>query len=228
MKRVLITGGTKGIGLATVQKFIHNSFEVIVIARDFSSFHLDAKQVAFDLTQYQKIPQLIKNIGNIDILINNAGLMNALPFDQYPNDKMEDILAINIKTPVTLIKEVAPYMISQKKGRIVNVASIAGEIGHPDIWYGITKAGVINMTKSFAKQLGSYGIVINAVAPGPVETDMLNTIPEDRKNSIKKTVYTNRFAQPQEIAETIFWLATEAPEYINGVTIDINNGAFPR
>ena len=89
-------------------------------------------------------------------------------------------------------------------------------------------AGLINMTKSFAKLLGPQGIVVNAVAAGPVATDMLAIIPEPRKKAIKEAVYTGRFAEPEEVAETMFWLATDCPEYINGTCVDINNGAFPR
>lgn len=228
MKRALITGGNKGIGLATTRKFLENNFEVIVVARDFSAFDLSAEKIEFDLADYKAIPELAKKIGHIDVLVNNAGMMNALAYNNYPDEKMDVMLALNIKTPVALIREFAPSMIQQKAGRIVNMASIAGEIGHPDVWYGITKAGVINMTKSFAKQLGGDGIVVNAIAPGPVETDMLNTIPEARKEAIKKAVYTGRFAKPEEVADTIYWLATDCPEYINGITIDMNNGAFPR
>ena len=138
------------------------------------------------------------------------------------------MLALNIKAPVALITAVAEGMIKRGGGRIVNNASIAGQIGHPDIWYGITKAGLINATKSFAKELGGKGIVINAVAAGPVETEMLAVIPEARKAAIRKAVYTGRFAYAEEVARTIVWLATESPEYINGSCIDLNNGAFPR
>ena len=116
----------------------------------------------------------------------------------------------------------------KKKGRIVNVASVAGYTGHPDIWYGISKAGIINVTKSFAKILAPYNIVVNAVAPGPAETDMLNVIPEKRKEFMKNSTYTNRFAKAGEVADTIYWLAAESPEYINGTCIDINNGSMPR
>jgi 3-oxoacyl-[acyl-carrier protein] reductase len=84
------------------------------------------------------------------------------------------------------------------------------------------------MTKSFAKLLGPQGIVVNAVAAGPVETDMLAIIPEPRKKAIKEAVFTGRFAYPEEVAEAMFWLATDCPEYINGTCLDINNGAFPR
>jgi len=231
MKKVLITGGNKGIGLATTKKFLKNVFFVFVVARDFSSFklkHKNLKTIEFDLTNNTEIPGFAQKIGDIDILINNAGMMHALPFDNYSEEKMEEILSVNIKSPVALIGEFSKGMIKKKQGRIVNIASIAGEIGHPDIWYGITKAGMINITKSFAKILGPKGIVVNAVAPGPVETNMLKTIPEARKKAIKKIVYSARFAKPEEVAETIYWLSTDCPEYINGICIDINNGAFPR
>ena len=97
-----------------------------------------------------------------------------------------------------------------------------------DMGKGDSPKGLINATKSFAKILGPKGIVINAVAPGPVETDMLNVIPEDRKKAILNMVFTKRFARPKEVAKAIVWLATECPEYINGTCLDINNGAFPR
>ena len=231
MKKVLITGGNKGIGLATTKKFLANSYEVIVVARDFSTLkikHQNLKLIEFDLKNHIKIVELANKIGEVDILVNNAGIMHALPFDNYPEEKVEEILSVNIKSPVALIKEFSKSMLKKKFGRIINVASIAGEIGHPDVWYRITKAGVINMTKSFAKALGGKGIVVNAVAPGPVETDLLKTIPKERKEGLKKLVYTGRFAKPEEVAETIYWLATDCPEYINGICVDINNGAFPR
>lgn len=231
-KTVLITGGNKGIGLSVTEKFVNSGYEVIVIARNFNDFKFNGHQsittIQFDLINIAEIPDLMSQLPSVDILINNAGVMYALPYDNYPQDKVDNILKINIESPVALIREVSKTMISNNYGRIVNNASIAGEIGHPDIWYGITKAGIINMTKSFAKILGANGIVVNAVAAGPVETEMLNIIPEQRKKDIKKSVYTGRFAYPEEVANTIYWLATECPEYINGTCLDINNGAFPR
>ena len=230
-KTVLITGGNKGIGLSVTEKFSHAGYDVIVVARDFSKFTLNKdniKIINFDLSNVAEIPDLIGSLPPVDILINNAGIMYALPYDNYPQENIDKILKINIESPVALIREVSKNMISHGFGKIVNNASIAGEIGHPDIWYGITKAGMINMTKSFAKILGPEGIVVNAVAAGPVETEMLRVIPQQRKKDIKKAVYTGRFAYPYEVATTIYWLATECPEYINGTCIDINNGAFPR
>lgn len=231
-RSVLITGGNKGIGFATTKLFADAGYNVYVMARDFEDFPLknqtNVEVVAYDLTDVDGIPNLISRLPAIDILINNAGVMFALPYDNYPSEKINQILKVNLEAPVALITEISKKMVSNGYGRIVNNASIAGEIGHPDIWYGVTKAGIINITKSFAKLLGPQGVVVNAVAAGPVETEMLSIIPEPRKKAIKSTVYTGRFAYPEEVAKTMFWLATDCPEYINGTCIDINNGAFPR
>lgn len=228
-QKVLITGGTKGIGFEVAKLFLDNYFEVYVLGRDFSNFDLEkAKKIEFDLTDLRNIPTLIEETGEIDILINNAGIMNAIPMDDYPNEKKELLMKVNLEAPIELIKLYSKGMIEKGEGRIVNTASIAGEIGHPDIWYGISKAGIINLTKSLAKSLGPKGIVTNCVAPGPVDTDMLSTIPEERKEGLKKASINNRFADPREVAETIYWLGSESPRYINGICIDINNGTFMR
>lgn len=232
MKKVLITGGNKGIGLETTRLFLENNYKVIVVARDYTNFEFNnndnVEKIKYDLSNVEGIKDLVEKIGHIDILVNNAGIMNSIPYDSYPKADMEKLMNINLYAPIEFIKHTSKSMINAKSGRIVNTASVAGQIGHPDIWYGISKAGIINATKSFAKLLGEHGIVVNCVAPGPVETDMLNVIPEQRKNSIKSNVFTDRFAKPEEVAKAIFWLATDCPEYINGTCIDINNGAFLR
>jgi len=229
-KTALITGGNKGIGLEVTKAFLALDYDVIILARDFKNFELSAhpkiKTIAFDLAHVDAIADLIASLPAIDILINNAGIMYAIPYHNYTNDQINTMLKINLEAPVKLIEEVAKTML-EKGGRIVNNASIAGQIGHPDIWYGITKAGLINATKSFSK-IFEGKIIINAVAPSPVATDMLNTIPQARQEAFLKSVISKRFAQPEEIAKTIVWLATESPEYINGTVIDINNGSFPR
>jgi len=231
-KIVLITGGNKGIGLEVTRLFVQNNYKVIVIARDYKNFEFNkndnVEKIEYDVSNVSGIKDLVSKIGHVDIFVNNAGIMNSIPYDNYSEYNMDKILKINLYARIEFIIQVSKSMIEAGTGRIVNTASIAGQIGHPDIWYGISHAGIINATKSFAKLLGPKGIVINAVAPGPVETDMMALIPEQRKQSIKNSVFTDRFAKAEEVAQTIYWLATECPEYINGTCIDINNGAFPR
>ncbi len=230
-KSVIITGGNKGIGLACTQRFLSAGYKVTIIARDNNDVAKETldrvTSIDFDLTQLEKLDELIANI-DCDILINNAGLMHGKSFSEYSPEMRDEIMCINLYTPIKLIELIGKKMAERGGGRIVNNASIAGQIGHPDVWYGASKAGLINATKSFAKIFGPAGVVINGVAASPVETAMLDTIPEARKTAIKNSVITGRFAKPEEVAETIFWLSTTSPEYINGFIIDLNNGFFPR
>ena len=236
MRQVVITGGNKGIGLALTKKFVEAGDHVHIVARDFShqeTFdyrnHPQITCTQFDLSDTSNLTGLANTITKIDVLINNAGLLQPLTFDDYPNDRRDYSLSLNIIAPVTLIELLADKLKvpSNYTPRIVNNASIAGQIGHPDIWYGISKAGLINATKSFAKAFQGE-IIVNAVAPSPTETDMLNNIPQHRQQAFLKNTIAGRFASAQEVADTLFWLATDAPEYINGSCIDINNGSLPR
>jgi len=224
-KIILITGGNKGIGLALTELFLEQGDRVIVVARDFKDFeYADRVEcMEYDLTDVKNIPNLIAQIGKVDTLINNAGVMYSLPYNDYPQNKVESMLKLNLEAPIKLIEE----CVKAGASRVVNNASVAGYTGHPDIWYGMTKAALINATKSFAK-IYQGKVILNAVAPSPVDTDMQKVNTEERKEAFRKTVITGRFATAQEVAETMFWLATSSPEYINGTTIDINNGSFPR
>src|SRR5205085_12562329 len=113
-------------------------------------------------------------------------------------------------------------------GRIVNVGSVAAFTGHPDLWYGATKAGLLNITKSYAGYLGKDGILVNAVAPEPTLIDMYEQLPQSRKDAVMRSVYSGRPCSPEEVAEAIVWLGTSSPAYLSGATIDVNNGAYPR
>ena len=147
MKTALITGGNKGIGLALTKAFLELDYSVIVIARDFEGFaYADSvKCVAYDLSDVDGIPIMIASLGQIDILINNAGEMYSLPYDAYPQEKVDSMLKLNLEAPIKLIE----CCVKAGATRVVNNASIAGQIGHPDVWYAVSKAGLFNATKSF-------------------------------------------------------------------------------
>lgn len=230
-KTAVVTGGNKGIGLEVTRMLLARGCEVYVVARDFADFPLaderNVRAVPFDLAEVEKIPALVEQIGDVDILVNNAGVMFSIPHDRYTRERSDRMLRINLEAPVALTTAVSASMLRKGGGRVVNNASLAGQTGHPDVWYGITKAGLLNMTKSFARIFAGK-VVVNAVAPGPAETDMLASIPEARREGVLRSVYSGRFARADEVAETIVWLATESPEYVNGTCIDINNGSFPR
>ncbi len=235
LNRVLVTGGNKGIGLEVVKKFLEVDFEVIAIGRDFSNFPQELKDnekvktIEYDLSNLAGLKDLAKEVGEIDVLINNAGYMQPkYTYDNYPLEAKEHIMNVDLYAPVELMTIFSEGMKKRGYGKIVNTASIAGQIGHPDIWYGIAKAGLINATKIFAKLLGTNGITVNCIAPSPVETDMQKDNSEERKAEFKKAVPCGRFAEPDEAAEVIFWLGTDCPEYVNGTTMDFNNASYVR
>jgi 3-oxoacyl-[acyl-carrier protein] reductase len=224
-KTVLITGGNKGIGLELTKEFLALKYKVIVVARDFEDFIFadEVECIAYDLSNVEGIPSLVASMGKVDILMNNAGAMYSLPYDDYPTEKVASMLRLNLETPIKLIEE----CVKVGATRVVNNASVAAYTGHPDIWYGMTKAALINATKSFAK-IYEGKVILNAVAPSPIDTDMQKVNTEARKEAFRQSVITKRFGYASEVAKTMLWLATESPEYINGTTIDINNGSYPR
>jgi 3-oxoacyl-[acyl-carrier protein] reductase len=162
------------------------------------------------------------------VLVNNAGVLYCDPHDAIPEAHAQEILAVNLRAPVALIEAVAPQMRKRKSGRIVNVASVAAFTGHPDLWYGATKAALLNITKTYAGLLGKDGILVNAVAPGPTLTDMYEQLPQSRKDAVMRSVHLGRPCQPEEVAQAIVWLGSDSPAYLSGATIDVNNGSYAR
>ena len=231
MPRALITGAGRGIGKETARSFLGAGWSVLALDKDFSSFDLEdagLERVDYDLTDVAGIAALVARLGEIDTLVNNAGTLYCEPYDAIPEAHKREILAVNLEAPVALMQALAPQMRRRKAGRIVNVGSVAAFTGHPDLWYGATKAALLNATKSYAGWLGRDGILVNAVAPGPTLTPMYEQLPQSRKDGVMRSVYSGRACTPQEVAQAILWLGTASPEYMNGMTLDVNNGAYPR
>jgi len=191
---------------------------------------LDREQcdVVYDLSNVAGIAAMAEKLGPVDILVNNAGVQTAVSIDRYTDEARRRILAVNLEAPVELIRALSKQMAARRSGRIVNLASVAAYTAHTDLWYGVTKAGVVSFTRSFAALLGPQGIQVNAVAPGPVETDLLKNAQPERIEALMRQVYTRRVGHPEEVAETIRWLALDAPETINGAVIDITDGCVLR
>jgi 3-oxoacyl-[acyl-carrier protein] reductase len=229
LKRTLVTGAGRGIGLAAARLFLEAGHEVLALDKDFSQCDLpaQAKRLQFDLQDIEKIPGLLKN-EDIDVLVNNAGTLYCHPHNAFPDKDALEILTVNLRAPVALIEAAAPAMRKKKSGRIVNVASVAAFTGHPDLWYGASKAALVNITKSYAGYLGADGILVNAVAPGPTLTAMYEQLPQSRKDAVMRSVYSGRPCSPEEVAQTIVWLGTDSPAYLSGATLDVNNGSYPR
>lgn len=232
MKRVLVTGACGGIGSATVQLFLSRGWDVISQVRRVSRECEDALRGSYlvecDFLKEDALEVLAGQATHIDALINNAGIMFGVKYHEYTDAMRHEICRVNLEVPVALMQILGERMAKAGGGRIVNNASIAAHIGHPDVWYGITKAGLLNATKSFARIFGAQGVVVNAVAAGPINTDMLKTIPIERQAAIRQSLILGRFAEPKEMAEIMYWLVDGCPEYVNGSCIDLNNGAFMR
>lgn len=223
--KAIITGGNRGIGLEVSKKLLARGFEVHVLSR--SGFDLPSKEITswiVDVSDYAKTLEIIDRIGLPGVLVNNAGIMNSMTATEYSHEQILHILNVNLITAVRISVHLAEQMANNGGGRIISVSSIAGEIGHPDIWYGISKAGLINAMRSIARTFGGKGVLANSVAPGPVETEMMKTIPQDRKTRLKTATINQRFCTAEEVADVMCWLATDAPGYFNGEVIDLNNG----
>jgi NAD(P)-dependent dehydrogenase (short-subunit alcohol dehydrogenase family) len=226
----LVTGAGRGIGLATAKLFMGAGCRVLALDKDFSACDLagEAERITFDLRTPERIKGLVEKLGDIHVLVNNAGTLYCHPHDAFPEAHAAEILAVNLRAPVALMDAVAPQMRRRKSGRIVNVGSVAAFTGHPDLWYGATKAALLNVTKSYAGYLGAEGVLVNAVAPGPTLTDMYEQLPQSRKDGVMRAVYSGRACRPEEVAEVILWLGTRSPDYLSGATIDVNNGSHAR
>lgn len=226
MPRALVTGGNRGIGQAITQQLLSIGIEVIVLTRDDANAE-NSGTVQFNLEQVNQIPSVAQHIGPVDILVNNAGIMVAASFDEYQDEDRDRMLAVNLLAPVALMREFGKLMREQGSGRIINIASTAAHGGHPDLWYGVSKAGLVSATQAYARVAAEERIGVFAVAPGGIEgTELFGHIPQERKEAQRAASFNHRFTTKEEVAKLVTWLATDAPLALSGQTFNINNGSL--
>ncbi len=232
----LITGAANGIGLATARRFLEEGARVALCDIDEAGLSQAASQlaplgqlitVAADVTREDQVDTLVDTVrqkwGTVDILVNNAGITADARLIKMGADQFDRVLAVNLRGVFLCTRAIAPHMIEQKKGRIINAASVVGLYGNfGQTNYAATKAGLIAMTKTWAKELGRYNICVNAVAPGFILTDMVRAMPEAVLEKMKAKTPMQRLGTVDEVAAVYAFLASDDASYINGATISVD------
>ena len=238
--RTIVTGSSRGIGEAIALEFSDQGAKVIInchesrdaaeeVAKKITSRGGEAWVCLADvrlmadcvrLTEYAK-----EKMGGIDVLVNNAGITRDALLDKVNSDDWDSVIATNLTGVMNCTRAVASHMRPQHSGRIINISSVVGEIGNiGQSSYAASKAGVIGLTKTVARELARDGILVNAIAPGFCNTEMVRRIPEEVKEKLLKQVPLRRFGEPQEIANVAVFLASNESSYVTGQVIGVNGG----
>ena len=239
-KIVLVTGAGRGIGASIAKRFASEGAEVIV---NYSGNDEAAQKTVDEITatggQAQKykcsvndsesvkvmIDEIIKKFGRIDILVNNAGITKDGLMLRMTDEDFDRVIDVNLKGTFNCTKYVSKYMLKQKSGKIINISSVVGLSGNAgQVNYSASKAGIIGITKSAAKELSSRGITVNAVAPGYVDTDMTKVLSDNIRNEILKNIPLQRMGNVEDISNCVAFLASEDASYITGQVISVDGG----
>ena len=234
-KVAVVTGGIQGFGLAVVERFLRSGAEVVIWEKDknlLDNFNIEGNvhKVQTDISNFdsveQSTDQTIKLCGQIDILINNAGIAGPNHKTwEYPIEDWQQVIDIDLNGVFYCCKSVVPNMISNNYGRIVNVASIAGKEGNPNAMpYSAAKAGVIALTKSLGKELADKNIAVNCVTPAAAKTRIFDQISQEHIDYMLSKIPRNRFLKVEELASMVSWLVSEENSYTTGAVFDLSGG----
>ena len=241
-KVALITGAARGIGKAIALKFAEEGADVaftdLVINEaaeetisEIAAFGHKVKGYASNAANFDEthavVEEILKDFGRIDILVNNAGITKDGLVMRMSEAQWDAVIAVNLKSAFNFIHAVIPQMSRQKGGSIINMASIAGQMGNPgQINYASSKAGLIAMAKTVAKEMGSRGIRANAIAPGFIVSEMTNALPEAVREEYIKSIPLKRGGTVEEIANTALYLGSDLSSYVTGQVIAVNGGLY--
>ena len=236
-KKIIITGGSRGIGLAVLEAFYKYDAEILTIGSNVNNLeNLKNKfpKIKTELLNLknlndviQQFPKFIDKLGGIDILINNAGITKDNLTLRMKEDEWRDVIDVNLSSVFYTCQVAIKAMIKNKTGSIVNITSVVGHTGNiGQANYTASKAGVIAMTKSLAKEYAKKNIRVNCVSPGFIATDMTKDLKEEYKNELLKNIPINRLGTGEDIANAVTFLSSDASSYITGETIHVNGGMY--
>ncbi|MFA5005354.1 MAG: 3-oxoacyl-[acyl-carrier-protein] reductase [Candidatus Omnitrophota bacterium] len=238
-KVALITGGARGIGQAIAMSFAKEGADIVVAdvnmeiaqktASEIEALGRKALALEMDVTSYEKVEEGINKIldkfGKVDILVNNAGITKDNLLLRMSQAEWDAVINVNLKGTFNCIRAVSRPMVKQRSGRIISIASIIGLMGNPgQANYAASKAGIIALTKTVAKELASRNINANAVAPGFIQTEMTAKLPEELKKKMLEAIPLGKLGTPQDIAQVCLFLASEESSYITGQVITVDGG----
>ena len=238
-KIAIVTGASQGIGETIAIEMAKSGANVFCLARNKNALDSTINKIisngdkasaySCDISDNEQfnniVTDIFKEYGCIDILVNNAGITNDTLLMRMSDDQWDSVLNINLKGSFTCTRSVIKYMMKKKSGRIINITSIVGLTGNAgQANYAASKAGLIGMTKSIAKEVASRGITANCVAPGWIETAMTEQLSDDVKNKFLSQIPTGKIGYPKDIANTVIFLASKEAEYITGQTITVDGG----
>ncbi|MRG85434.1 3-oxoacyl-[acyl-carrier-protein] reductase [Salinibacillus xinjiangensis] len=239
-KAALVTGASRGIGRAIALELAKNGAKVAVnyagseqkaneVVKEIEELGGEAFAIQANVSQDEDVKEMIKKtidtFGSLDILINNAGITRDNLLMRMKEDEFDDVIQTNLKGVFLTTKAVTRQMMRQKSGRIINIASIVGVTGNPgQANYVAAKAGVIGFTKTTAKELASRNILVNAVAPGFISTDMTDQLPEEARKEMLSMIPLNRLGNPEHVAKVVRFLASDDSEYMTGQTLHVDGG----
>lgn len=235
----LITGASRGIGAAICDTLATHGATVVgtatsatgadAITERLKALGVTGSGMQLDVTDADAaaacVAAITEQYGAISVLVNNAGITRDNLFMRMKDDEWDAVIATNLSSVYRMCKLVIKPMVKARKGRIINISSVVGITGNAgQVNYSASKAGLLGMTKSLARELGSRSITINAVAPGFIESDMTDSLPEEQKDKLKGEIALGRLGTPDDIAQTCLFLASDGAAYITGQTISVNGG----
>jgi 3-oxoacyl-[acyl-carrier protein] reductase len=235
-KLALVTGGATGIGAAIARRFVQESMQVAICDVDVEKGQAIAAELGaqahfhkLDITAEPEVNSVVDTIfgefGRIDVLVNNAGITNDKLLIRMNAEDWERVIRVNLTGTFLMTRAVVKHMIKQRYGRIINMASVIGLIGNfGQANYAASKAGIIALTKSCAKEFARRNILVNAIAPGFIKTRMTEVIPEEIKESYLKLIPVGRFGEPEDVADLVVFLSSEQASYITGQTVCVDGG----